>query len=353
MPRAKRDDYGTGITRTETGWRAFIRVRGALYSKRFPDTATLTEVRDWRAALRVDVLRAAKAVPDEPAPGTFADDIKTYLAAVTSMPTYNERDYHLGLWRDVLGGTRTRASITSADVRAALQAWRLTGKNGKPLSESACNHRRTALMHFYTVLNGRSGANPVRDIPKFRAPDPEARGVPFSELQKIFDALKDTKTKARILVLALTGLPPSTLVRLTADAINYAEKTLTVPRRRKGKGTKTRVLPLTPEAIKAFKLLTRHDAWGHCSRDALRHSLHRACKRAKVKVIRLYDLRHSFGTEAYRASGDIRAVQALLDHSDVKLTERYTLGAVDARMRSALSAMRKVTGRVTRKRKSA
>lgn len=346
--RRRRTHFETGIVRTKSECRAYVRVKGTLYTKRFdPETATLTEMRDWRAAKRVEVL-AAHQKRAEPAQGTFGSDVTTYLATVKAMPTYAEREFHMQQWLDMLGAHRTTASITGADIRAVLQTWRL-----RPLAESSCNHRRTALMHFFTVLNGRSGYNPVRDVPKFREPDPEPRGVDFAILKRIFAKMPESKTKARALVLATTGLPPSTLMRLTEDAVNYKAKTVTVPRRRKGKGTKLRVLPLSTDAVRAFKLLTRYDGWGEFSRDSLRHSLHRACKAAGVPTMRGYDLRHSFGTAAYKASGDIRAVQALLDHSDAKLTERYTLGAVEHRTRAAVKSLRKVTGPVASKRKSA
>lgn len=330
--------YGTGITRTDFGWRACVRVHGRLYTKRFPPDATLTDMKDWRAATRTDVLRQERTRPPS---GTFEDDIETYLAAVKAMPTADRREADLKLWLTVIDGTRARQTITGAEIRAALHHWRLLGRrDGKALSESSCNHRRTALMHFFSVLNGKSGANPVRDVPKFREPDPQPRGLTPAQLETLFKAMPDSATKARAMVMAYTGLPPSTLARLTPAALNRRAKALTVPRRRKGHGTKTRTLPLSPAALKAFTALTKHRAWGAFSRDALRHSVQRACAKAGVPVIRAYDLRHSFGSAVYRASGDIRAVQALLDHSDVALTERYTLSAVDARMKAALKATR-------------
>jgi integrase/recombinase XerC len=41
----------------------------------------------------------------------------------------------------------------------------------------------------------------------------------------------------------------------------------------------------------------------------------------------MHKLRHRFATRAYRASGNLRAVQTLLGHSSVATTERYA--AVD------------------------
>jgi integrase len=359
-----------GITKTPFGWRALIRVKGTLYTKRFKPAATLTEMQDWRQATRVDALRkAARRANKRIAKGTFAEDVETYLKAVRAMPTFSWRQADLEAWIAVFG-RRKRDTITSDEIRAVLHDWRLRGRRlvrwwcnlttrkperiavgHGPLSESACNHRRTALMHLYAVLDGKAGVNPVRDVPRFREPDPEPRGIRLTTVTAILNAMPDSATKARCLVMAWTGLPHATLMQLTAESVRWDDGTLYVPRRRKGKGTKARVLPLLPQAVKALKMMERYDAWGPFSRDSLRRSLHRACEAAGVPPIRPYDLRHSFGTAAYEASGDIRAVQSLLDHSDVKLTARYTLGAVDGRVLATLAAMRKVATPVTTKAK--
>ncbi len=340
--------------RTATGWRVFVRVHGVPYSKRFPPEATITQRRDWRARQRMDAKTAArKATEAQPEPGSFAEDVLTYLAAVKAMPTYDWRKKDLEHWTAAIGDTRARNSITSHEIRTVLSQWRLTGKNGKALSASACNHRRTALMHFYSVLNGKAGENPVKGVPRFREPDPQPRGVSRATLAKILAQMPESATKARVMVMAYTGLPAMSVAQLLPSSVDLANKQVTVPRRRKGAGTKTRVLEITPEAVKAFKMLDRFDGWGPFSRDSLRKSLKLACRKAEVPEMRGYDLRHSFATQLYQASGDIHAVQAVLDHSDPKLTARYTLGAVDQRVSSALAAWRKVTTKVTGKRKKA
>jgi integrase len=91
--------------------------------------------------------------------------------------------------------------------------------------------------------------------------------------------------------------------------------------------------------------MKKHAAWGPFSRDSLRRSLHRACDSIGVPRIRPYDLRHSIATAVYDLTGDIRAVQSLLDHSDLKMTNRYMQGAVDTRLRAALKTVGKATKR--------
>jgi integrase len=70
--------------------------------------------------------------------------------------------------------------------------------------------------------------------------------------------------------------------------------------------------------------------------DSLAQRDFRAARDWHERVLRVkprpYDLRHSFLTEAYRVSRDIRATQELALHTDVRMTRRYTLGAVDERL---------------------
>jgi integrase len=361
-----------GITKTKTGWRAVVRVRGILYTKRFKSDTSQTTMQNWRAAARVDALRrdaqrARKRLPTD----SFAEDVETYLKAIKAMPTYRMREADLNAWvaalgTDDRGKPRSRSEITSDEIRAVLHGWRLGGRLVRrhvhdwrtrkpitvviglaPLSESACNHRRTALMHLWHVLDGKSAPNPVRDAPRFREPDPEPRGIPLETVSAILDAMPDSATKARCLVMAWTGLPHATLMQLTAANVRWDDNAVYVPRRRKGKGTKARVVPLLPQAIEAFRMMERFSAWGPFSRDSLRRSLHRACDALGLPKIRPYDLRHSFATAAYEVSGDIRAVQELLDHADAKLTNRYALGAVNLRVTAALDKLRKHTTKVT------
>lgn len=47
-------------------------------------------------------------------------------------------------------------------------------------------------------------------------------------------------------------------------------------------------------------------------------------KRTKVKLIRIHDMRHTFGTWLYRYTRDQRAVQEGLAHSDINTSMRYT-----------------------------
>jgi len=339
-----------GIFKTDRGWRAFVRVEGILYAKRFPPTATLTEMKRWREETRVQARAGAIATKARRQTTTgFAADADRYLVAVRAMPTYGEREQHILEWVTVFG-ERARGSITSDEIRAQLHRWRQAD-----LAASSVNHRRTALMHLYSVLDGRGSANPVSAVPRFREPAAEPRGMPLDQVRAILGKMDDTVSRARLSVIAWTGIPHKSLMRIRPEHVDWEAGTVFVPGREKGKGTRGRRVPLTREGLQALRAVKRHEGWGPFSTSSVRKSWLEAALKAGLATrdpeskgktwrniqcpYRPYDLRHSFGTAVYQASGDIRATQELLGHSTLALTSRYTLGAVDDRLTRAVAAL--------------
>lgn len=334
MPDKK---IATGIYRTATGFRAFVRVRGHLQTSRWPKTATLTEMKGWRADRQHDGRRNAAPVA---ARGTLAADIDAYLEQVAAMPTITWRRRDLYAWREVYGDL-ARAKLTTLLIRAQLQAWRANGPTrryiprrgvyltfNQPLSASACNHRRTALLHLYTVLDGRDAPNPVRAIRPFAEPPPEPRAKDLGFLAAAIERLRNKQQRARARVLLWTGMRGnSELGRMTREHVDLEGRVCHVPT---GKGGKRfRLVPLNDAGIAAWKEFAAANAWGRYDKDALRKSFALACKReAQARNLpesraRVYDLRHSLATAYLRAGADLADVQELLGHTTTRMTRRY------------------------------
>lgn len=325
-------------------WRVYGRVNGQFFERRFPADTSRQEREEWRDSKREELCqRHERNEADLPPPDTFATDADRYLDAVASMKTFRWRKDDITLWVAVFGA-RERAKITPTEIRAQLHEWR------QKYSASTCNHRRTALMHLYSVLDADTGRpNPVRAVPRFRAPEPEPRGLPPATVAKILRHARprrETASYARLLVLALTGLPPAVLKRLRPEHWEKRHHRIWVAGREKGKGTRGRFMPLIPEAEGALKLLNQLDAWGEFNTSALNRLFGRAVKASGLPPgPTLYDLRHSFGTTAYKATGDLQAVAELLMHSDTRQTKRYALGAMDARAKVTLRGFRHTIAR--------
>jgi integrase len=321
-----------GIKRTRTGFRVWQRVHpgpGGLKSKRFPMTATITDMKAWREAERVK--HRAEPKPIAPTKGTLGADITHYLKLVATMPTLKDRTRDLQAWHDVLG-MRPRAKLTRDDFRLVLQDWKLTGRAGsKPLAASTVNHRRTALMHLYRVLDGKGAPNPLREIPPFPEPPPEPRAVSLKDIRAILDAMPRSKTRARCKVLAWTGIRGSSeLQHVRPEHVRLKDRRVWI---RTGKKGKPRELVLNAAGVQAWREFIAVYAWGKYQKDSLRRSFRRAWKtinaarlnkhKDPLPPLRVYDLRHSIATALMKAGADLADVQVHLGHTSPRMTRRY------------------------------
>lgn len=340
MPRI-RHPLAPGVFRTENGWRAFIRVNGVLYSHRFPLDATVQTMQDWRARMRVE--HRGRQVHRGPV-GALGPDIDRYLELVRAMPSYKSRRSDLEAWVEPLGGRdRNRGTITTREVTAAMVAWQLAGQ-----SPHTVNHRLTALHELFRQLDGPGAPDPTKGIRRVREPDPEPRGLPYNVVRAILKKLSrrgfapkgqerpaDSLARVRLLVMAYTGLPPATIMRLEPSHVDLRRRTVWVPGRRKGAGTPGQVRPLTRQAVAAFRAFAKARAWGRFSTSTVRRAFLKAVAaiqkehpKWQLAGVRPYDLRHAFGTAVFRATGDLHVTGSLLGHVDTRTTLRYARGAV-------------------------
>lgn len=326
------------------GWRVYVSINGRLVARRFPADWTLTKVR--RARERLDVrLRdraAATHAPDRPDAGTFAQDAALYLKAVRSMPTFKQRQTEIGRWVGVFG-PRRRDTITRIDIDVILQRWLADGYAG-----STVKKWRTALMHLWSRLDGKGAANPVKSSFLPDEADADARGLPAGMVRVILRLMRPSPTRARLAVMAYVGLAPLQIANLQPKDLDLAGRTLWVRARKKGKGAAGFPKPLSSDGVAAMRTFAACNAWtppGQKPYSA--SSAYASFKRAAAKLgllvgpggLRPYDLKHTYVTELYDASGDLRATQIVAGHRSLTTTARYALRAVDVRARAAVAAV--------------
>jgi integrase len=341
-----------GIRRTKWGWRVYGRVNGQFFSKRFPPDTPLTTLKTWRHDERTRRRsRQLAHAHDLPPSGSLAGDVARYLQLVTAMPTLPQRTYDLKCWVTALGGDRPRRSIQAPELTGILHAWRASG-----LAAGTCNRRRTALMRLWHELDGKSAPNPLRDVKRFHEPDPLPRGRPYAILERIFRAMEMSKSRARLKAIAYIGLAHCELKRLQPiQDWNRQAGTLVIRGRQKGEGTPTRVVQLTAAGTAALRELQRTEGWGWFSNSTLQRRWRAALARVRqtdpaLPHIRCYDLRHSFGSELYRLTKDLKAVKEYLGHRSLSTTERYMHATVSAGVQRAAAAFNQAHRRPRRRR---
>jgi len=141
--------------------------------------------------------------------------------------------------------------------------------------------------------------------------------------------------------------------------------------RRSGKGGKLVTLPITPtireilwplrgqhpEHVFSYVAVRTHRGWVKGRRypitlAGLRAHWHRLRKAAGVVGFRFHDFRHDLATKALRETGNLKLVQRMLNHADIRHTLRYAhvldeevaegLERVAKRRKNDRSALRKV-----------
>jgi integrase len=342
-----------GVRERSGGRLGYVRVRGTLYRKQFPAGTPTSEILAWQEQQRT------AAAPVAAPSGSFAADVADYLTRITALASYRQRRTDLHVWIAELGGDRARHTITPTELDQCIQRWLVTattpapGKRGRPsdpdgLGAGTIRNRLKALSAFYGVMDGKHAANPVRGCHPPRPVKPEARGLDYATIARILRAMPeppDSCAQVRAALVAYTGLPPATVKRLApADVVRDAggvPVALRLRARKKGGGVEARTIPLTGPGATAMQAFDAAHAYGAFNTSALNAAFKRAAARVGVPVgaIRLYDLRHSFGTELYKQTKDLATVARMMQHAQGSpLTSRYSLGAHDDVDRAAAAA---------------
>lgn len=345
------DPLWRGIEPHGSGYLATVSCgTGRRLRRTFPKGTDPRVMQRWRQ----DTKAKHRLSPRGPS-GTFAGDAARYLQAVRGMPTYAQRKRDIGLWTAVFG-TRAREDITATDIRIQREVWAQAPRSAadpRPVSGATINKRLRALSNLWTVLDGPRAPNPVRDVPEYPERADVARALDYATIEAILSHVPDrgrpvkgqtrptaSQTKARLRVLAYTGWPSGVLAQLTPADVDLTAGTARLPARQKGAGAPPALVPLLPQAVTALQAFDALGCWGAFSRHSLRKTWARAATKAGVTGTRPYDLRHSFGVLA-ASSGDERATQHLLQHRDLRTTQRYTLGGIQPRVVSAITAAAK------------
>ena len=339
---------GKCLYRDATGLAAIVNVGHETRERRFPLDTPRNRIKTWQDETRAEL---RKIVGDSPVRGTFAADAARYLKLVDGMKGIKERTKQIDEWVAVFGH-RQRDRIKAAEVRQQLETWRAE----RGWEASTLNHRRTALQHLWSVLDGKGERNPVRSVPRYRPPAEEARGLTYPVIQLILKAMPPSVTRLRLAIIAHTGLPHATLMKLTRADVDWRARTYRRPGRLKGKGTQAGVMPLSRKAAGLFRLLNRVGGWGTFSTSSMRTAFIRGCRaaeRAAAKAgetldlsgVRPYDLRHSFGSAVYQATHDLQATAELLGHRSFAMTRRYTRSAVPEALTDGMAKVERILAR--------
>jgi len=172
--------------------------------------------------------------------------------------------------------------------------------------------------------------NPMLKLEQPAKPPCTPRPVSSDGLTRMFEHRKgrQLKTKAMVMLGSLAGLRNSEIARVKGEDIDLSGRLIYVL----GKGGATKTVPLHPMLVELATHMPATGYWfpgkgknkgSHVNPNSVGCTITRVMKGSGVRATP-HQLRHWFGTNALRASGDLRAVQSLMRHSSITSTQVYT-----------------------------
>jgi site-specific recombinase XerD len=222
----------------------------------------------------------------------------------------------------------------------------IAGREETNIKKNTQNYHLIALRAFLKYLAKRDV--PTLAAEKIELAKQETRHVSFLEKEELQRILAIPKRDAAVVgirdtaILELffsTGMRVSELANLLIEQVNLKFDEFTI----KGKGSKHRIVFLSPEAKQAIKayldirhdvspfMFVRHDraSGGNAVSPLTPRSIQRLVDRYAraagiTKTVSPHTLRHTFATDLLRNGADIRSVQTMLGHESITTTQVYT-----------------------------
>ena len=154
-----------------------------------------------------------------------------------------------------------------------------------------------------------------------------------AEVQRVLATPTNLKHRMLLTLTYATGLRAAEAVNLKVSDIDSQRGVIRV---RQGKGQKDRYVPLSPrllEELRSYWLKERPQDWlfpgGTPGKPLTASALGAICQRVRMqlqlsKPLGPHVLRHSYATHLLEAGTDLRTIQLLLGHRNLKTTSRYT-----------------------------
>lgn len=229
----------------------------------------------------------------------------------------------------------TEETVDFDDLKSVGRYW--LQKHRDELAPRTTARRLTALKAFAEWIGQ------AHDFDDYQPPTP-GRSFPhplpegIEGVRLLMQYCRSEKHQALVALCGLCGLRIAEANALRSSAFDTRQMLVTV----RGKGDKTRTVPVSPEAweilaVPVLRAQLANDTYVVGMPDRFsRQLITNLGRRAKLKrLISSHDLRATFATSVYDKTKDIRVVQELLGHSNSKTTEGYILRDLNA-MREAV-----------------
>lgn len=314
----KRRTLATGIYEDKYGRAVRWRDRGVPREQRFDLDTPLETL----TAFRKRKLQQAQPAPKD-TDGRFVRDVVRFLRMRRHMPSFKSDRAHLRAWVHRFRRL-SRWMITREKIQQAIDEWAARGYSPREL-----RHRRNILKRFFRVLN-QEQATPCDGVKVPTIIRRKPRPVDLSIIrdvalnlrkQEICGKLRDAKTRARFLLLTLTGIRPAQLMRTVPERdIDWTRGLWYVDPAKGDEGT---IVTLNVQIRAALLVFTTAHAQGPYDSRSFSKTIKR---NGWPKGVRPYQLRHTVGQTLKELGVPLGGIQDHMGHASPTTTSEFYLG---------------------------
>lgn len=202
-------------------------------------------------------------------------------------------------------------------------------KRLESVSPASVNRELSCLKHMYTkaIEWGYVKINPAKGVKKLKEPPGRLRYLNSDEIRALITACSDHLRP--IVVTALnTGMRKTEILRLRWAQVDLENRKITVIN---SKNNESRIIPINQTLFNELSNLSKKSKGEYLFSDGagqpfsdIKRSFSTALRRAGIKDFRFHDLRHTFGSYLVMQGVDLRTVQQIMGHKDIKMTMRYS-----------------------------
>ena len=271
------------------------------------------------------------------------NDFLAYLETVKQLSNNTTNSYRRDLdkFSDFLSNSDIESwqEVKESEVRSYVNKERRRGLSPRSIQRVLSSYRS----FFNYLLQERViDKSPAENISSPKSPSLLPKAMDADLVQRLLDfkpeGMFEVRDKAIVELLYSSGLRLSELCDLDLISLDIKERICRVI----GKGEKTRDVPVGKKAIQSIRdwmlyrkelieskqtetaALFLNNKGNRISPRSVQLRLEKLCVMRGLPGINPHMLRHSFASHVLESSGDLRAIQEMLGHSDIGTTQIYT-----------------------------
>jgi len=168
--------------------------------------------------------------------------------------------------------------------------------------------------------------SPLKGMKGLKEAPGRLRYLAPEETAKLLTACHTPLYLRPIVELAMhTGMRRSEILALRWSQVDVRRRTITLSHT---KNNERRVIPINDTVAAVLKSWPRavgtDEVFPGLNGPMVTRAFWRACRKAGVSNLRLHDLRHTFASYLAMGGYNLRTIQQLLGHKDLRMTSRYS-----------------------------